>query len=409
MPFVSIFGLNYMCGISNATVNVNAISTMKSDDFQSKNIKLFSRVPLDQLSGDEAKGSDVWGWRDRKMKRDYALVALTTGTTFVDITRARRPKVVGMMPTETGVSFWRDVKTSRNFAYVVSDRNGSHGLQIFDLKRLRRFPRNQIFSPDRTYRKIKNAHNIAVHDGYAYVVGALKQDNLNSRTLANGGLYILDIRNPLKPVPVGVYRKDGYIHDTQVVTYKGPDKKWLGSTIAFNSSVDSFSIVSLERHDRPSRISSSNYNGAGFVHQGWLSEDHRFFFSNDSKDELNASGETMPRTHIWDVQKLRKPRYLGFHEGKEVSIDHNLYIKDDLVYQANYTSGLRVLRIKRQGDKEQSLIELVEVAYIDTYPQKKNVEIQSGAWSVYPYFADKFIVNDTDNGLFVAGFSSLLA
>ena len=343
------------------------------------------------------------------MKRDYALVALTTGTTFVDITRARRPKVLGMMPTETGSSFWRDVKTSRNFAYVVSDRNGNHGLQIFDLKRLRRSPRNQTFSPDRVYRRIKNAHNIAVHDGYAYVVGAYKQDSLDSRSLANGGLYILDIRNPLKPRPIGVYRKDGYIHDTQVVNYKGPDKQWVGKTIAFNSSVDSFSIVSLESHERPSRISRSIYDGAGFVHQGWLSEDHRYFFSNDSKDELIASGETMPRTHIWNVQKLRKPKYLGFHEGNEVSIDHNLYIKDNLIYQANYTSGLRVLRMSKLGDKKNSLIELEEVAFIDTYPQKKNVEIQSGAWSVYPYFADKFIVNDTDNVLVVAGFSSLLA
>ena len=398
-----------MCRMSDGSINGFAVSKLKSVDFQRKNIKLFSRVPFDQLSNTEAKGSDVWGWRDRRTNRDYAIVALTTGTSFVDITRARRPQVVGIMPTETGVSFWRDVKTSGNFAYVVSDRNGSHGLQIFDLKRLRRSSRDQIFSPDRIYRRFKNAHNIAIHDGYAYVVGAFKQEGVASKTLANGGLYILDIRDPLEPVPVGAYRKDGYIHDTQVVKYKGPDKKWDGKTIAFNSSVDSFSIVSLESHEKPTRISRNTYDGAGFVHQGWLSEDHQLFFTNDSKDELIATGDTRPKTHIWDVRKLRKPKYLGFHEGKEVSVDHNLFVKDDLIYQANYTSGLRVLRMQRLAGRKNSLIELDEIAYIDTYPQKKGVEIQSGAWSVYPFFANKFIVSDTDNGLFVAGLSLPLA
>jgi choice-of-anchor B domain-containing protein len=286
----------------------------------------------------------------------------------------------------------------------VSDRNGSHGLQIFDLKRLRGASHGQKFTPDRTYRGIKNAHNIAIHDRYVYVVGALKMDGLDSRTLANGGLHILDVRNPLRPVPVGAYRKDGYIHDTQVVKYKGPDRKWSGKTIAFNSAADSFSIVSLESKKKPFRISASAYADAGFIHQGWLSEDHRFFFANDSKDEINAEGKNKPRMRIWDVRRLKRPRYLGFYEGNEASVDHNLYVKDDLIYQANYSSGLRVVRMQESGGKDSSL-QLEEVAYIDTYPQRKNAEIQAGAWSAYPYFDDKLIVGDTLNGLFVAKLS----
>ena len=396
-----------MCGTYGSSLLDLSIKSAKSDGFERKNVRLLSRVATDRLGGKGAKGSDIWGWNDRKENRDYAIVALTTGTAFVDITRARRPRLVGMMPSETGESSWRDVKTRGNYAYVVSDGNGSHGLQIFDLKRLRGASRDQKLTPDRTYRGIKNAHNIAIHDRYVYVVGALKRDGLDSRTLANGGLHILDVRNPLRPVPIGAYRKDGYIHDTQVVKYKGPDKKWSGKTIAFNSAANSFSIVSLESKKKPSRISASVYAGAGFIHQGWLSGDHRFFFANDSKDELNAEGKNKPRTHIWDVRRLEKPQYLGFYEGKEVSIDHNLYVKDDLIYQANYSSGLRVVRMQRQDGKN-SLLKLEEVAYIDTYPQRKNSEIQAGAWSVYPYFDDKLIVGDTHNGLFVAKLSSSL-
>ena len=393
-----------MCGTYGSSLLDSSVESTKSNIFKRKNVQLLSRVTTDQLGGKEAKGSDIWGWHDRKENRDYAIVALTTGTAFVDITRGRRPRLVGMMPSETGESSWRDVKTRRNYAYVVSDRNGSHGLQIFDLKRLRGASRGQKFTPDRTYRGIKNAHNIAIHDRYVYVVGALKMDGLDSRTLANGGLHILDVRNPLRPVPVGAYRKDGYIHDTQVVEYKGPDRKWSGKTIAFNSAADSFSIVSLESKKKPFRISASAYADAGFIHQGWLSEDHRFFFANDSKDELNAEGKNKPRMRIWDVRRLKRPRYLGFYEGNEASVDHNLYVKDDLIYQANYSSGLRVVRMQESSGKDSSL-QLEEVAYIDTYPQRKNAEIQAGAWSAYPYFDDKLIVGDTLNGLFVAKLS----
>ena len=107
---------------------------------------------------------------------------------------------------------------------------------------------------------------------------------------------------------------------------------------------------------------------------------------------------------IWDVRRLKRPRYLGFYEGNEASVDHNLYVKDDLIYQANYSSGLRVVRMQESSGKDSSL-QLEEVAYIDTYPQRKNAEIQAGAWSAYPYFDDKLIVGDTLNGLFVAKLS----
>ena len=74
-----------------------------------------------------------------------------------------------------------------------------------------------------------------------------------------------------------------------------------------------------------------------------------------------------------------------------------------MIYQANYSSGLRGSYARSSG--KDSSLQLEEVAYIDTYPQRKNAEIQAGAWSAYPYFDDKLIVGDTLNGLFVAKLS----
>ena len=76
--------------------------------------------------------------------------------------------------------------------------------------------------------------------------------------------------------------------------------------------------------------------------------------------------------------------------------DHNLYVRGNLVFAANYSSGLRVLEI---GDLAKR--ELREVAFFDTFPQNDDVQLE-GAWSVYPYLpSETVIVSDMRNGLFV--------
>ena len=78
------------------------------------------------------------------------------------------------------------------------------------------------------------------------------------------------------------------------------------------------------------------------------------------------------------------------------AIDHNLYVRGDLVFQANYRSGLRVLRI---GDLSEA--ELTNEAFFDTYPGSDG-RGYNGAWSVYPYFpSGTIIVSDIERGLFV--------
>ena len=60
------------------------------------------------------------------------------------------------------------------------------------------------------------------------------------------------------------------------------------------------------------------------------------------------------------------------------SIDHNLYIRGNLVYEANYRSGLRVLERARSRRGE-----LREVGFFDVYPSD-DAPAYNGAWSVVP-------------------------
>jgi choice-of-anchor B domain-containing protein len=114
----------------------------------------------------------------------------------------------------------------------------------------------------------------------------------------------------------------------------------------------------------------------------------------DELDELNFGVPT--RTHIFDVTDLDAPAYVSSYEGSTASIDHNLYVLGNRVFEANYTSGLRVLQF---GDL--AIGEISEVAFFDTYPGTDGASF-NGAWSVYPYLpSGNILVSDTSNGLYV--------
>jgi len=144
----------------------------------------------------------------------------------------------------------------------------------------------------------------------------------------------------------------------------------------------------------PLTLSSSKYPQLGFVHQGWLTEDHRYFLLGDELDESNFDLST--RTHVFDVSDLDAPAHLFVHDLSTSAIDHNLHVQGNRVFEANYTSGLRVLEF---GDL--AARDIREIAFFDTFPGDDGRSFQ-GAWSVYPYLPSRtLIVSDIGNGLFI--------
>ena len=132
----------------------------------------------------------------------------------------------------------------------------------------------------------------------------------------------------------------------------------------------------------------------GYTHQGWLTEDHAYFLLGDELDEVDLDLKT--RTLIWDVRDLKNPQHLSDYYAETNAIDHNMYIKGNLVYQANYESGLRILNLDNVADGK-----MVEVGFFDTIPGSDKAEF-NGAWSVFPYFESGTVVISNINGrLFV--------
>lgn len=368
---------------------------------------LLAFLPPSKLThdGHYVEMNDIWGWTDAQTKKEWALVGRRDGTTFVDISNPTRPVVVADLPLTAGArpASWRDMKIYKDHTYIVSDSAGQHGMQVFDLTRLRTLKPQATGFPvkvaeDYVYTEIASAHNIVINEesGFAYSVGSS-----GGGTTCGGGLHMIDIREPKKPVFAGCFSDagtgragTGYSHDAQCVTYKGPDKRYTKKEICIGSNETTVSIADVTDKKAPRGISRVTYPNVAYAHQGWLTEDHRFFFLNDEGDE-GRPGIDKTRTMVFDFSDLENPKLLKEHMGVESAIDHNLYIKGNLMYQANYRSGLRILNVSDPANPK-------EVAFFDTAPYGNNGPGFNGAWSVFPYFrSGTIIVNSIEQGLFI--------
>jgi choice-of-anchor B domain-containing protein len=356
-----------------------------SSGFACKNVELLARLPLEDIGG--GNGADSWGWKDNETGRYYALMARSNGTSFIDVSDPEAPVYLGNLPSTMDTKPWRDVKVFQNHAFIVADGISGHGMQVFDLTRLRDLASPREFTVDALYDRIGAAHNVAINEdtGFAYIVGTSD---------CAGGFHMVDINNPKSPTFAGCFAADGYTHDVQCVTYAGPDANYQNAEICFASNEDSLTIVDVSDKSAPVMLAKADYPQTAYSHQGWLDESQGIFFMGDEIDELDFGTNT--RTLMFDISDLNNPVYAGAHLHSTSVIDHNMYVKGNYLYQANYLGGLRILRIDR-GKTTQ----LSEVAYFDTEPDRDERDF-AGAWNVFPFFDNgTILVSDINNGLFV--------
>jgi choice-of-anchor B domain-containing protein len=372
-----------------------------ADVYACDRIDLLAVLPRRSMGTDPqiATANDLWGWVDPQTGVEYALVGLADGTAFVSLEDPRHPRFLGKLPTRTVTVPWRDIKTYRDHAFIVAD-GADHGLQVFDLTQLRGAgPSPATFRPTAEYIgpglganggfSLGNAHNLAIDEetGFAYAVGS---------NTCNSGLHMIDIRDPRRPRFAGCFGETGYTHDTQCVVYRGPDPDYQGRELCFNSDPNpsSLSVVDVSDKSSPRLVSRVVYPGGVYSHQGWLTPDQRFFLLGDELDEVRLSHPT--RTLVWDLADVDAPRLLGQSDATTLSIGHNMYTVGGRVYQANYTSGVRVLSTARAPQAR-----LDELAFFDVFPATDG-PLFRGAWTVYPYLPSGILIaNSIDGGLFV--------
>jgi choice-of-anchor B domain-containing protein len=379
-------------------------------EYPCDNVNLLGHLTLAEIGAKNETeiGNDSWGWTDRRTKREYAIVGRSDGTAFVEITNPRKPRFVADLPTQVDSErdSWRDIKVYRDHAFIVSEHFG-HGMQVFDLERLldiRRSEEPKTVAADTVYTGVSNTHNLDINtdSGFAYLVGT----NTCSNGTESGGLHMVDIRRPQSPRFAGCATAElpaapvnNYVHDSQCVNYRGPDRDYRGREICFGSNEQAVIIYDVTDKADPKVISQTVYPQASYTHQGWLTENGKYFVFNDELDELTArSPGDLQTTYQVKVDDLDSPGIVVASPNNTASTDHNLYIKDEVIYESNYTSGLRLF-----DADDVPTTDLDEIGFFDVYPENDNEGFEGGTWSNYSRYRDDDIVtvSSIDRGLFV--------
>ncbi|MET0621483.1 MAG: choice-of-anchor B family protein [Pyrinomonadaceae bacterium] len=369
--------------------------------FPCDKVDLAALLPIADIDGTDAGGitaNDIWGWTDSLTDREYALLGLSNGVAFVDVTNPGAPVYLGNLPRHSVDSLWRSMKVYRDHLFVVSEAV-DHGMQVFDLKQLRNVASPpQTFAETAHYNNFSRAHTIALNEetGFAYAAGSRPgAGRVIGVDTCGLGLHVVDVRNPAAPAFAGCVDQDGYTHETQCVVYRGPDAQHQGREVCFSANEDTLTIVDVTNKAAPAQLSRTTYAGRGYTHQGWLTGDHARFLLDDELDEQQL-GLSKNRTFVWDVSDLDAPSVRGIFEGSTGSIDHNLYVRSLHAFESNYRSGVRVIDVRNAATAG-----LSEVGFFDVYPVD-NAALFNGTWGNYPFFASGTVIaSGMEQGLFV--------
>ncbi len=325
--------------------------------------------------------SNIWGYTDAQ-GREYALLGTSSGLSIVNITDPKKPVEAAFVPGP--FSPWREIKTHRHYAYVVSEGRSPQeytGVQIVNLSGL---PNSVTFH---SYRWPNvgpgnaNAHTVAIDEaGYLYVQGGTATLGTGGD---DGGVRIFNLANPEAPEPVSFY-SSLYVHDS-----------FVKNNILFNSNINEggrVDVLDLGNRARPRLLTSIVYP-RGFSHNSGTTEDGNYLITTDE-----VSGYTVK---FWDIRVLwdndpgndNNLELVAEYLSNPGKIAHNVHVRGNHVYIAHYDEGVRVLDI---SDPRQP----AEVGYY----------ITPSDWGVYPHFpSHNFVVSDIPSGLYVFRFDSVSA
>ncbi|WP_298878187.1 choice-of-anchor B family protein [uncultured Polaribacter sp.] len=348
---------------------------------------LLAHFSLEEIGGPDSVITDSWGWTHPISNQEFALICTNKGVTFINITDPANAIILGTLKTKTENSLSRSIRTFNTFAYVISDAP-DHGIQSLNLGVLLNIQNPPVeFTSGRDYNFVNTANNISINEnsGFAYITGSNK---------FNGSPQFININNSLKAIEAGGYSEGEYINETKVITYKGPDTDYTDKEILIGSNNSEVVILDVTDKENPVKITSFTYPNIGKAHQGWFTEDFKYFIFGDTLDEVNNGVNT--NTIVYDFTDLDNPVHHFNYEGNTAAIDNKGYVKDNLYYQANFTNGIRIIDISNIDSKS-----FTEIGFFDTYPENNNTEAK-GTVNVYPYLeSGNIIVSDTNNGFFL--------
>ena len=259
--------------------------------------------------------NDIWGYVDQ-MGTEYALLGVRNGTSIISLEVPSNPIEVAFIPATQTV--WRDIKVHGEYAYVVSD-DTKDGLQIIDLSQL---PATAtLVKQINTW--FNSAHNIFIDNGFAYVIGTNRP---------GGGMHILDLSDPENPTHPAYYSGSGDIHDVYV---------WNDTVVACTGNQKGggrYDLLDVTNKFSPKLISQSPGIPGIYAHNGWITENKRYFFGTEEFNSIDIT--------VWDLQdRTSWDLVVPSWETSSGATVHNLFILGNYAHISYYSDGYVVLDI----------------------------------------------------------------
>jgi len=341
--------------------------------FQSNGVTLLANLTVADLGSSAA--NDCWGYTSPS-GREYAIAGLYDRTAWVEITNPSSPVIVASHPGPG--SSWHDPKVFEDFCYVVSE--GGQGIQVFDMSNIDSGVVTYV--GDVTAGGATNSHNVVIDEdsGYLYRVGT------------GSGTLIYDLNSSKSNPPLVGTWTGPYIHDAQVHAYtSGPAA---GKQILYGCIEGSgMQVLDVTNKSAIVSLGITSWPLVGYSHQCWLSEDLKYLYLNDEFDESTFGIPTT--TIVFEVSDPANAFVANTFDNGNPAVGHNGYVNGDLLYEANYTSGMRVF------DLAADPLDPPEIAWFDTDPSG-DATVTTALWSVYPFFPSGIVIGtDTTAGLFV--------
>jgi choice-of-anchor B domain-containing protein len=315
--------------------------------------------------------------------REYAVIGTYNGTAIYNVTDPVNSYRVGFIPGRSSV--WREMKSYRNWIYVVTEAWGTAGIapgiQIIRMTD----PEAPVLVATYAPPSFQTSHTVSIDTTRALLIcNGTRYWQVCSPTVCGyaAGMRILSLANPEAPVEVGWWpggtlpvAQINYVHDSVPI-----GNRLYASSIYYGIQ----RVLDFTTPSAPTQISAWTYPG-GFSHNAWPDATGNVLYVTD---EVN--GQPLK---IFDITNPAAPTMANRITSNPQAIVHNAHVKGNELYLANYTEGIRILDITDP-------LHPAEFAWADSWPGVSGYF--NGVWEVCPYFpSGTVIASDRTTGLYV--------
>lgn len=357
-----------------------SVANLKAQ-YAANNFSLFSITNPEVGTG--IKYSGCWGWHDTLTGKEYAIAGSITGTYFIDVTNPYTPSVCAFVPATASPGNWREMKTYKNFCYIVNDNGaGTTGLQIVDMSTLP----STVTLVSQNMNLFRRGHACWLDGDKLYVSGITYSNN------ATSSLNVYSLATPTAPVLLRELKQDyptiTYVHDA----YSRND------TVFASAAYQGLYVYKFTAANTFTQLGSlTTYPGSGYNHASALTPDGKTLVM---LDEVPVS---LP-IKVLDVTNLSNIQVTSVVNQFTATTPHNPFmVSNQYCFVSAYQDGTQLWDISNPSAP-------VLAGYFDTHPAAggNNNNWPSGSanyngqWGLYPYFPSKNIFAlDRQNGGFM--------